>query len=371
MSDTPKHYAKQDKPREVKESDRATQEVKASSRGSSLRPYKESGKTEQEAKKTPPVNKRRKYVIIFLVGIAVGIIGFEAAYVMSQAPQELSVAESSSNEISDSPVKVYAHDISNYESTAEQVDALQKSIPHTENIKAFNGASLSLEDFDAIKSTIKQFNDMSYSVSFVMINLETGKGIAYNTDQCFYSASAIKAPFIASLLSMNSLGSARVSNPELNSYIQNVLIWSDNDSYFNLVARFGSDSFRAWGADAGIEHTIQPGESFTDFTSADLAKMWLQIYSDYTQDYIDEDIRALATNPEISAINSILGEGNLTWSKAGWIPNIDGLSSTNDAGIIKTPQSTYVLAVCSDAPSNFDLLNEMVYTLSQYESNLM
>ncbi len=325
----------------------------------------------EERSRPPRKHKTRGYLIIFLLGIAVGVIGFEVHYVMNQSHHTVDSTTLAAKSIHDSPEKILEFDRVNFEDDKDHIQALQTSIPATDTIKAFNGATLSLNEFDAIKKTIKHFKDKSHSVSFVMINLKTGKGVAYNTNELYYSASAIKAPYIASLLAKDSLNSERATDPQLNNLIQNILIWSDNDSYFELFERFGGDAFYQWNLEANLDHPVESGRCFMDFTSSDLAKMWLQIYSDYTQGYIDEDIRALTTNPEVSAIHPTLEEKAITWSKGGWIPNIDDLSATNDAGIVKTPRSTYLLSVCSDTPSNFFLMNEMVHALSKLETSLM
>ncbi len=119
------------------------------------------------------------------------------------------------------------------------------------------------------------------------------------------------------------------------------------------------------------DHSLALEYCYLDFTSADLAKMWLQIYADHDSGYIDDDISELATRPETSSIRSVLGDADMTWSKAGWIPDGDRFSATNDAGIIKTKDSTYVMAICSNAPSNFDLVDDMVATLSELEETLL
>ena len=260
---------------------------------------------------------------------------------------------------------------SNFKTTPDQINSLQKSIPATNNIQAFNGAYLSHDNVATINSGINRFRDLSYKTSFVIMNLKTGKGIAYNTNELFYSASAIKAPYIASLLSGDSLIEDMDSNKALAWDVENILTWSDNDSYLDLDYRYDTYAFQGWADKANLDNKLEIGHAYMDFTCADLAKMWLQIYSDHTQGYIDDEIAELAQNPQVSSIHSVLGESAQTWSKAGWIPGIDGLSATNDAGIVKTKDSVYLIAICSDAPSDFELLDNMVYILSSLEPTLI
>ncbi len=272
--------------------------------------------------------------------------------------------------ISDKNAMVPNLDRENFSTIPEQIYALQRSIPNTSNIKAFNGTCLSIDEMDELKEAIASFKDDSYDVSFVIVNVDSGKGIAYNTDELFYSASAIKAPYIASLLSKGELNEDRKTDDILNQEIESILLWSDNDAYLDLDEHYDSYAFQPWGAQAGLDHSLDINYCYLDLTSADLAKMWLQIYSDYKSGLIDSDISELATKPEVSSIHSIIGNDGTTWSKAGWIPDGDRFSATNDAGIIKTKESTYVMAICSNAPSNFELVDNMVAALSKLETNL-
>lgn len=267
-------------------------------------------------------------------------------------------------------VSIPSHDRSKYNSVADQIIDLQDSIPASSKIEAFNDASLTEDDDAHLKEAIKEFSSRNYDVGFVLINLKNGKGISYNTDMMFYSASAIKAPYIASLLSQGNLKRDMKSNQRLEQDIENILIYSDNDAYYHLQSLYGTKAFQNWCVAAGVEHSLKNGESFTDITVADLAKMWLQMYADYDEGSISEEISGFATRPEESSIRHVLGLTDSTWSKAGWYPNQEKSAATNDAGIVETDKSVYVIAICSDAPEDFGLLDSMVEALADVEPHL-
>ncbi len=315
--------------------------------------------------------KSRMYFYSLLLGaLAVGI-----SYTIGHISKSVTVHTDNSMSavaiVTDSEAQAPPHARSRYSSIPEQVKSLQRSIPNTKKIKAINGAALTDSDIDNIKSSIGSFTENSYDVSFVMMNVQTGKGIVYNTDELFYSASAIKAPYIASLLAKDSLNTDRKTDDSLNAQIESILLWSDNDSYESLDERYDTYAFQPWADEADLDHSLDIAYRYLDLTSADLAKMWLQIYSDHTNGYIDEDISQLASNPETSSIHSVLSKSSSTWSKAGWMPFSDEYAVTNDAGIVKSNDSTYVMAICSTAPANFDLMDGMVSTLSGLEKNLL
>ena len=326
------------------------------------------GRKSNNTSQTATFSKRWAFVLLICTGVLFLAYGLATK---SSDIQLIPAITRETPQISDANATVSRYDRSNFNSTEDHIQDLQRSIPITSKIKAFNGASLSDREIDATKDAINSFNENSYDVSFVMVNVQTGKGIAYNTDELFYSASAIKAPYIVSLLAKDTLNEDRKTDDNLNAQIESILLWSDNDAYDSLDRTYDTYAFQTWGSEAGLEHILELHHCYQNFTSADLAKMWLQIYCDNDKGYIDEDISQYAMRPETSSIHSVLSDSSSTWSKAGWIPFLDEYAATNDAGIIKSNDSTYVMAICSNAPANFNLMDDMVYTLSQLEKNLI
>lgn len=183
--------------------------------------------------------------------------------------------------VSDAAPILAQYDRNNYDSIEAQVHDLQRSIPSIDNLMPFNGARLSEDESNEIRATVKRFDKRGYKTSFLMMNLQTGKAIAYDTGSLYYSASAIKAPYLASVLSIDDSKDLKAGGA-LDSTCKSILLWSDNDSYLDISIAYGNEPFQDWCHKAQVEHTLENGNIYLDINTADLAKMWLQMYSDYS-----------------------------------------------------------------------------------------
>lgn len=211
---------------------------------------------------------------------------------------------------------------------------------------------------------------------FVMINLYNGQGIAYNYDKTVYSASCIKGPYIASLISYK---------PELIETRSNALIAivrdSDNDIYSNTRKSYGREFFGDWceashvTRDASIYH-------YPQLSAINLAKLWVHTYYFMNTDEAGREIRDWYTTPIAGSIYTTLGTysqnnastdsssdkakslGYRTESKAGWI--CEGkYRATTDGGIIYPDDSApYIISIITDMPSDMDSLDPLTLELN-------
>ena len=72
----------------------------------------------------------------------------------------------------------------------------------TEDVNLFSSVTgiartLASDEIADVESAIAAFHDAGFNVGFVMYDLTTREGVGYNADQQFFSASTVKAPFVA------------------------------------------------------------------------------------------------------------------------------------------------------------------------------
>jgi hypothetical protein len=138
-------------------------------------------------------------------------------------------------------------------------------------------------------------------------------GLAYNSDERFYSASAMKGPYAASLIS---------AQPELfdeNCHLlESILVNSNNEAYETLARAYGVDYLRDWFLQADTE-SPSSYPAYTDISARDMARVWARNQQFFTSGEPHADaLAALYTRPNRSVIKAQLGSRYSTYSKGGW-----------------------------------------------------
>lgn len=116
--------------------------------------------------------------------------------------------------------------------------------------------------------------DRGTRIGGIALNTRTGKCVAYNADEYFYSASAIKVTLVAGL--------CRYDAPNIGSWRQtlyNVITHSDNGAYKQLMWHFGRDWVNRLACDAGIGNLDFNRGSYLDISPRQLARLWAEIDS--------------------------------------------------------------------------------------------
>lgn len=211
-----------------------------------------------------------------------------------------------------------------------------------------------------IRAAVDAFSEEGYSTGFLLYDLNSGGGISYHADESYYSASAIKGPYVAWFVQ---------AYPEaadmLYGTIQNTIQWSSNDDYETLITLYGNTEFNNWAAGLGCEDIAITGEWYPAVNAREFAVLWNSIYDYFMSESCDADIRELYNGTLASAMYETLGEEYTVYSKAGWIG--EGLGTyynvQNDAGIVLKEDAPYVLVVLSDAYGRLDLLDNLVAVL--------
>lgn len=208
-----------------------------------------------------------------------------------------------------------------------------------------------------------------YSVSFLLYDVNTGGGISYKPDEIYYSASAIKAPYVAWMAETYPEAAE-----DYYTEIENAIMWSSNEDYFALINNFGKTGFNNWAADAGSPDIELSDGSFGPVTCRDFTRLWLKIYDFFTSgNESAAGIRDLYTGTDESPIYEALGGGYTVYSKAGWSYDEEEPYYTvqNDAGIVMKGAHPYILTIMSDAYEELELLEGVVEELDLAHSELL
>ena len=249
-------------------------------------------------------------------------------------------------------------------SPEDYLHLLGESIPKSDDLASFNGYVMTSDQETELKTLIESFTTKKYKLGFVIQDLTTGQGISYGNTTPVYSASAIKAPYLASLLA-GPLRSDEKRRQQYENDFEQILVSSDNKTYGQLQRDFGQEPFQSWTRDLRLHFPLKTGEYYTTTTARDLSLMWLKMYSQYQAGDIPENFTQMASHPETSALYKNLSSSAKTYSKAGWYPNDGSTPATNDAGIVVTSQGSYVISICSSAPEQFDMLSPLVNKLNE------
>lgn len=213
-----------------------------------------------------------------------------------------------------------------------------------------------------IRSAIDAFAAEGYSAGFMLYDLNSGGGISYHADDMYYSASAIKGPYVAWLAE---------SYPQTMDFlfgtIQNTITWSSNDDYEVLITSYGYTEFNAWAAEIGCENLAITGEWYPAVNARDFSKLWCHMYDSVVSGGNLSSIISIYNDTLSSAIYETLGGQYTVYSKGGWIGEGAGTyyNVQNDAGIVMKGSHPYVLVILSDAYGRLDLLDNLTAVLDE------
>jgi hypothetical protein len=235
------------------------------------------------------------------------------------------------------------------------------------------------ESLAALQNAINNAEQSGANVGFVMLDINTGMGVAYNADYPFYGASSIKGIFVTSAIANNPNSFSRYKN-----LYQSALIYSDNDSYETLYNNIGTSYIEQWYKDANTT-IIDPNPVYPHYSARDLTRLWALNYDFLSSDAPHaSELAEFLSNPQTSAIRSTLGWQYTTLSKAGWFSDgkakasnsngeslsqatrdlaLDDFSSTVDAGVVLADDRPYLITVMSNSPSDFSVITPLVESL--------
>ena len=248
------------------------------------------------------------------------------------------------------------HDL--MQSLDDVVDAMEISLIHADEI--------SRELLEMLKEETESFYEENYSLSYVMLDIETGKGICSNLDELIYSASTVKGPYLAS--------AAALVPGSLDEYyyeMQMALEMSSNLAYGFLRGTLSEAPYLRMMQLCGLSRLIYDVRDnyYQHYSARELAKLWL-----YTDEFMDcsktgEKFGSLLENPNLGVIHHWLPYRTRT--KAGWIAEGDDFDATGDAGIVYADSGRYLLVILSDVPGDFNRLADLCLLLDEIHTDLV
>lgn len=227
-----------------------------------------------------------------------------------------------------------------------------------------------------VSEKLAAFNDAGFEVGFVVFDLTTKRGLGYNADTLVFSASTVKAPFVAYIAqSLVDTGLASLDDEieedvtvsgtgimatddettyDLRTVLYNTIVHSDNTGYALLCENYGGPEFETWVETAGVGAASWEGAEYPYYTPRDLAKLWLDVGAYLVggegSSVLCRDMLSQSSN---SFIRQVLGTDSKMISKPGF--EIDegmgtmNMAALNDAGIVFDETGPYLIAVMSTA----------------------
>lgn len=232
-------------------------------------------------------------------------------------------------------------------------------------IEGEDATPLSEEQQESLAAATQNIESGGYTVGFTLINLNTGKGIAYNLDSRVYGASSFKGPYAAYLC--QHLGDNDASYPSgseaagsgvsssIYSLMQPMILYSDNSAFSSLRNTYDSAGFAEWLNSCGVDSEIMHDTHFPRYSARESALLWLHTYQYLkTNTPTAQNLASLYEQTNVSFIRSGVSddeEVEAVLNKAGWCSGRERFTGLCDAGLIKcTDGTTYLMSTMTNSP---------------------
>lgn len=232
-------------------------------------------------------------------------------------------------------------------------------------IEGEDSTPLSEEQQESLAAAAQNIEGGGYTVGFTLINLNTGKGIAYNLDSRVYGASSFKGPYAAFLC--QHLGDNDASYPSdseaagpgvsssMYSLIQPMILYSDNSAFSSLRNTYDSAGFAEWLNSCGVDSEIMHDTHFPRYSTRESALLWLRTYQYLkTNTPTAQNLASLYEQTNVSFIRSGVSddaEVEAVLNKAGWCAGRERFTGLCDAGLIKCIDgTTYLMSTMTNSP---------------------
>ena len=213
---------------------------------------------------------------------------------------------------------------------------------------------------EALKNLEEVLQSQENSVSIYYENLETGLSLTYRANEIYHSASVVKAPYVKYILSLPDIDLEEeiTSSTSVHGYrtgtkftvrelIYYTIVFSDNNSYHELVYRFGADGFNQMSGLLGASCKISESYHFCNMTVSESAVFFKDIYE---AEITNENMGVLTENMKNCDYNRQIGMalGDLypVAHKYGANP-ISKRIAFHSSAIVYAP-SPYILCIFTD-----------------------
>lgn len=232
-------------------------------------------------------------------------------------------------------------------------------------IEGEDAAPLSEEQQESLAAATQNIEGGGYTVGFTLINLNTGKGIAYDLDSRVYGASSFKGLYAAYLC--QHLGDNDASYPSgseaagsgvsssIYSLMQPMILYSDNSAFSSLRNSYESAGFAEWLNSCGVDSEIMYDTHFPRYSARESALLWLHTYQYLkTNTPTAQNLASLYEQTNVSFIRSGVSDDEgveAVLNKAGWCAGRERFTGLCDAGLIKcTDGTTYLMSTMTNSP---------------------
>lgn len=209
----------------------------------------------------------------------------------------------------------------------------------------------------ALDQAVADFEDKGYVLGFMLVDVDTGRTLAYNADEPRYPASSIKAAFCTYVFETNGLVSEGLVKP--------CIIDSSNEAYHALIRAHGQQGFSEWLAPMAPDAAGNAAVHFYPWISPrEFMAVWQEIYRFGSSDEPGAaELTDYLGQTTTSAWGDLLRDEWVVWAKAGWYPTTVE-RATNDCGIVFSDCGPYIAVVMSDAPEDFEALAPVLDALN-------
>lgn len=227
-----------------------------------------------------------------------------------------------------------------------------------EHLLAFGGYAPDEEILEMLYSAMDDLTEDNRDFGFMLIDVNSGKGLSYNVDEIFYTASSIKGPFAASFACQDPDTAAG-----WEATIINMLVNSDNDAYTTLNNTYRRVYIQEWCEEIGIDP--DPFRyKYPHIPTRYLTALWMRSYEFFESGEFGAQAGSWFEDPAYSLIHSELGDRYVTRSKAGWLVDDDPTHTTTvDGGIVYADNGPYVIVIMSKVPRDIEPLRPLMQAL--------
>ncbi len=285
-----------------------------------------------------------------------------------------------SSETSETSITILDAEAVDYSYTPDTSDAL--NLPAAEDgVEAFSLTKASTPNIDdtqleRINQAIAQIESLG-DLSFVLLNLDTGQGIAYHTDTSVYGASSFKAMYAVYLCqyliengelslddwclasgsyssdssggSTDSSDNSSAEHYQVSELIEAAIVNSDNNSYIYLRNAYDDMGLEEWLTSISATEIAVSTWNYPTYCARTSVALWLNAYNYFQSNTeLAQWLRELCGSTVTSFLRSGINDTTATvYNKAGWYPD-DGTaySATVDAGIVVDAEgNTYLISI--------------------------
>lgn len=132
---------------------------------------------------------------------------------------------------------------------------------------------------DLLANATAYYSENDSSAGYLLLDLQSGRGIAANLDERIYGASSIKGPFctyVSEALFPNSEEDLKAPRKAL---VEKTILYSDNDSYQKLRRDYAGLGFDDWLTEAGVRTGLVTDTYYPEYSARESALLWLKTYN--------------------------------------------------------------------------------------------